>query len=84
MLPESVLRFCRSLASDLGPVFRFDTQFPQHVDVPEIRRDVFGRAVGFGNASGGTILYGIAEEEIERIPAAASLSPVDAQGVGGD
>jgi hypothetical protein len=39
MMPDLVLRSHRALASDLGSAFRFHTQLPQRVDVPEIRSD---------------------------------------------
>ena len=45
MMPDLVLRSHRALASDLGSAFRFHTQLPQHVDVPEIRSDALGRTV---------------------------------------
>lgn len=48
------------------------------------RQELVKDCTGFANAGGGTILYGVAEEEVEGVPAAASLSPVTAPGVGGD
>lgn len=48
------------------------------------RQELVKDCTGFANASGGAILYGISEEEVEDVPVAASLSPVPAQGVGGD
>lgn len=48
------------------------------------RQELVKDCTGFANAGGGTILYGIAEEDVEDVPVAASLSPVTAPGVGGD
>lgn len=48
------------------------------------RQELVKDCTGFANAGGGTILYGVAEEDVEGVPAAASLSPVAPQGVGGD
>jgi len=40
------------------------------------RSELVKDCTGFANAGGGIILYGVAEENIEGVPAAASLSPV--------
>lgn len=50
----------------------------------EARLELIKDCTGFANASGGTILYGVAEEQVENINVAAALSPVSPQGVGGD
>jgi len=48
------------------------------------KQELVKDCTGFANTGGGTILYGIAEEEIDGIPAATSLSLATAPGVGGD
>lgn len=48
------------------------------------RQELVKDCTGFANAGGGTILYGIAEEDVDGIPAATTLSPVATQGAGGD
>lgn len=48
------------------------------------RQELVKDCTGFANASGGTILYGIVEEEVDEVPVAAALSPVAVQGIGGD
>lgn len=40
------------------------------------RQELVKDCTGFANAGGGTILYGIAEEDVEGVPVAASLSPL--------
>jgi Putative DNA-binding domain len=48
------------------------------------RQELVKDCTGFANAGGGTILYGIAEEEVEGVPAGAALSPVVAESMNGD
>lgn len=48
------------------------------------RKELVKDCTGFANADGGMILYGVAEEQIEGVPAAASLSPVVTKEVNGD
>lgn len=59
---------------------RGDALAPSNASRQELVKD----CTGFANAGGGTILYGVAEEDIEGIPAAVSLFPVTLQGAGGD
>lgn len=48
------------------------------------RSELVKDCTGFANAGGGVLLYGIAEENMEGIPSAASLSPVPTPGIDGD
>lgn len=50
----------------------------------ESRKELVKDCTGFANANGGVILYGVAEEEIDGIPTAASLSPVADPKINGD
>ena len=50
----------------------------------ELRKELVKDCTGFANANGGLILYGVAEEDIDGIPAAASLSPVADSKMNGD
>ncbi len=51
---------------------------------PDGRRELVKDCSGFANAGGGTIVYGVAEEEIDGVSCATSLQPVQAEGIDGD
>jgi|GEM_PF-3082814 len=46
------------------------------------RNELVKDCIGFANASGGTILYGIQESQVDGVNAAAGLSPVPTNGLG--
>lgn len=47
----------------------------------DLRNELVKDCVGFANANGGKIIYGIAEEQVEGVNVAASLAPVPANGI---
>lgn len=50
----------------------------------DARRELVKDCTGFANASGGMILYGVAEDDVDGVLVAAALSPVTDQRVSGD
>jgi hypothetical protein len=48
------------------------------------RQELVKDCTGFANANGGLILYGVAEEELDGVPVAMSLSPIIDRKINGD